>query len=168
MRIANIDNRYNKPQFQALIIKQQAIPALRKKGQAFINRLATAGEEFKDYKHFDMRIEGDTAKPIIASKNGKTIYEKLFHVAIPFSNSLVISTKIGQGENKGKIDHFTLDFDNKSEALNAYKQIVHNKDNDHTDYAIEITKFLEKEAIKKEENAKKVDTSCLQEFITTD
>ena len=47
MKIMSVDNSYNRPQFQALTIEKQSLPALREKGQALVGGAADVANQIK-------------------------------------------------------------------------------------------------------------------------
>lgn len=163
MRINNIET--NKPNFKALTIEKQSLPALKERGQEFINKLAETGKEFANYQFFDMKISGIFPKVAIHSKVNDVVYEKLFKAATPYQDYIQISTYFGSGENKGKIGHFSLQFNNTTEAFNAYKEIQPDILHDNISSAIAITKLLEKKAVLDLEKTKQVNTDALLSYI---
>ena len=165
MKIMSVDNSYNRPQFQALTIEKQSLPALREKGQALVDKLVEVGKEFKNYSHFDMRVYSDEAKPLIESKDGKLIYKDFYRAAIPLSKDLNISSKFGKGEYSGVIRQFLLKFSSKSEALDAFNKISGSKDKDMIESAVELTRLLEADAIKRKKAAEQVNIDGLSSYI---
>lgn len=167
MKIMSIDNNYNKPQFQALKVSVESLESIKKSGPSLVNRLTTAGKKFKEYKHFDLKIVDEAMRPVIESKDGKTVYQDFFRAVIPYGDVLNISTKFGAGEYKGEIRQFSLQYLNKSEAIRAYSTVHNDTNKDTIDFAIAITELLEKDALAKEEVYKQTDTSALFEFLDT-
>ena len=151
-----------KPSFSALKIDRESLPALAVQGNDYIKRLANAGNDFANYKHYDLFIKGDDAVPVIKSKDGRKKYSGFFNLAIPYNNFINISTKV---DSKGTIGSFKLVFEDKSAAFSEYKKVMEFGDKKHYDYAIALTQLLEEHEENQLKKMSSVDIKPLNPFL---
>lgn len=165
MKIANVDNKYKEPTFQALMISAEAIQPIKEKGQEVVNRLIKAGKEFENYKHYNLKIVGEKPSLIIESQDASIVYKDFFRPVLPYGDALNISTWFGTGKNQGKLAQFSIQYLNKSQAFRAYKTVYNDENKDMIDYAVAITRLLEQEAVAKEAVAKETDAQGLLAYL---